>query len=48
MPDESDMFLCFGVQSLFYGVLQIFPPAAYILVGTVFTTLAFIQARGGN
>lgn len=43
--DESDLFLCFGTESLFYGISMISPPAAFILVGVIFTALAFVQAR---
>lgn len=42
--EESDIFLCAGVESLFYGTHQIYPPAAYILIGAIFVALAVVQA----
>ena len=44
-PDESDVYLCVGVQSLFGGVWLIHPPSAYILVGLIFSALSFLMAQ---
>jgi hypothetical protein len=46
-PDEGDLFLCFGVESLFYGTFQAYPPAAYILLGVIFTALSYLSDLGG-
>lgn len=42
--EESDLFLCFGIEALFFGVYLVYPPAAYILTGVVFTGLAYLSA----
>lgn len=44
-PDESDLFLCLGVESLFFGSFLIYPPAAYLIAGVIFTALAVVVAR---
>jgi uncharacterized membrane protein YuzA (DUF378 family) len=44
-PDESDCLLTFGVLAVFFGILLIYPPAAYIIVGIFFIYLAFLQAK---
>ena len=44
-PDDSDVYLCVGVQSLFGGVFLIYPPAAYILLGLIFSALSFLMAQ---
>ena len=44
-PDESDIFLCLGTESLFFGSFLIYPPAAYILTGLLFLGLAYILAN---
>ena len=44
-PDESDIYLCIGVQSLFGGTYLIYPPIAYILVGLIFSALSFLMAQ---
>jgi hypothetical protein len=35
LPDLSDIFVFAGIGSIFYGVYQIFPPAAYIVTGVL-------------
>jgi hypothetical protein len=47
-PDESDCFLCLGTGAVFFGVFQLNPPLAYILIGLEFIGLAFLQAKAGN
>jgi len=47
-PDESDVFLCIGTGSVFFGVYQLNPPLAFILIGLEFIGLAFLQAKAGN
>lgn len=32
-PDKSDCLLLIGVIAVFFGVYQIYPPAAYIVLG---------------
>lgn len=44
-PDESDCLLFFGTEAVFFGILLIYPPAAYIIVGVFFVYLAFLQAK---
>ena len=47
-PDESDLFLCMGTVSFFYGAFLVYPPAAYMLLGVIFFVIAYLQAKGGN
>jgi hypothetical protein len=47
-PDESDVFLCLGTGSVFFGVYQLNPPLAFIIIGLEFIGLAFLQAKVGN
>jgi hypothetical protein len=44
-PEESDIFLCVGMESLFFGSYLIYPPAAYILTGLLFLGLAYFTAE---
>ena len=47
-PDESDLFLCLGTSSFFYGAFLVYPPAAFLALGVIFFIIAYLQARGGN
>lgn len=42
-PDESDLFLCFGIEGVFYGAFLYYPPVAYIVAGLAFIGLAFLS-----
>jgi len=42
--DDSDLLLCFSVESVFYGLYLIYPPAAFIGVGLAFGYLSFLMA----
>jgi hypothetical protein len=44
-PEESDIFLCIGTESLFFGSFLIYPPAAYIITGLLFLGIAYILAN---
>lgn len=44
-PDKSDLFLYCGMGFLGYGAFLIYPPAAYLLTGCIFTALSAIQAK---
>lgn len=43
--DTSDLFLCFGTESLFLGAWLLSPPVSLIVVGVIFSALAVITAR---
>ena len=47
-PDESDLFLCLGTSSFFYGAFLVYPPAAFLALGVIFFIIAYLQSRGGN
>lgn len=47
-PEESDIYLCIGVESLFFGVSLVHLPAAIILMGAIFCALAYATAPAGG
>lgn len=48
LPEAKDVFLFGGVGSAAYGVYQIYPPSAYILVGGCFIALGLLIYMGGR
>ena len=45
MPDKSDSLLLIGMGSVFYGVYQYNPPAAYIVIGILLIAVSYIAAK---
>jgi hypothetical protein len=48
LPDAKDVFLFGGISAAAYGVYQIYPPSAYILVGGCFIALGLLIYLGGS
>lgn len=48
LPDSKDVFLFGGIAAAGYGVYQIYPPSAYILVGGCFVALGVLIYLGGS
>ena len=48
LPEVKDVFLFGGLGAAAYGVYQIYPPSAYILVGGVFVALGLLIYLGGS
>lgn len=44
-PDKSDLFLYLGMGFLGYGAFLIYPPASFLLIGSIFITISAIQAK---
>lgn len=40
IPDKSDVLLFMGMGTLFYGIHQIYIPAAYITIGVLIIVIA--------
>lgn len=43
--DKSDLLLCIGSGLIFYGTHQIYPPAAFLMIGSILIGIAIVQAR---
>lgn len=48
LPDLKDVFLFGGIGSAGYGIYQIYPPSAYIVVGGCFIALGLLIYMGGS
>ncbi len=45
LPDLSDIFIFVGLGLVFYGIHQIFPPAAYITVGVFIGAIGIFGSK---
>ena len=45
LPDLSDIFVFAGIGAIFYGVYQIFPPAAFITAGVLIGVLGIAGSK---
>jgi len=48
LPDKSDTLLLTGIMSLFYGLYQYNPPAAYVVIGLLLIVISSIAAKPFN
>lgn len=48
LPEIRDVFLFGGIASAGYGIYQIYPPSAYVVVGGCFIVLGILIYMGGN
>jgi hypothetical protein len=44
-PDWVDFFGILGFSSVFYGVYQAYPPAAFVVSGVILMAISFYKAR---
>lgn len=45
LPDLSDIFVFAGLAGIFYGIYQIFPPAAFITGGILLGALGIAGSK---
>lgn len=44
-PDWADFFALLGFSSLFWGIYQAYPPAAFIVSGGILMAISYFKAR---
>ena len=47
LPEMKDVFLFGGIGSAGYGIYQIYPPSAFVVVGGCFIALGLLIYMGG-
>jgi hypothetical protein len=45
LPDSADLFGFLGFSSVFYGIYQAFPPAAFVVSGGILMAISYFKAR---
>lgn len=48
IPEARDVFLFGGIAAAGYGVYQIYPPSAFVLVGGFFIAMGILMYLGGD
>jgi hypothetical protein len=43
--EESNVYLCVGVESLFLGTYFVYPPASLLLIGLIFIGQSLLEAK---